>query len=73
MTMVIEEVSESKAIEKAEPKTEPTDILGPDGRPTSYGWKVIGEALRLPMPSKERPGRGGMKYSFINARQVQDR
>lgn len=44
-----------------------------NGQPTSLGWRKIGEQLRAPMPSKQRRGRGGMAFSYIDARQVMDR
>lgn len=47
-------------------------LMGDDGKPTALGWRKIGENLRVPMPSKQRRGRGGM-FSYIDARQVMDR
>ena|SRR2546425_4866805 len=44
----------------------------PDGTPTAAGWREIGKNLRKPMPSKQRPGRGGT-FSYIDARQVMNR
>jgi len=44
----------------------------PDGSPTAAGWREIGKNLRKPMPSKQRPGRGGT-FSYIDARQVMNR
>ena len=48
-------------------------LVNADGTPTKDGWRKIGELLRQPMESKSRPGRGGQKYDYITARQVQDR
>lgn len=48
-------------------------LMNPDGTPTPEGWRKIGERFRQPIPHKERQGRGGMKFSYINARQVQER
>lgn len=47
-------------------------LVDVDGRPTKEGWRKIGEMFQKPMPTKERPGRGG-KFKYITARQVQDR
>jgi hypothetical protein len=43
------------------------------GMPTKEGWRKIGEFLRRPMPTKERPGGRGGTFKYITARQVQDR
>ena len=50
--------------------------VGADGRPTPAGWRFIGRKLREPMADrdvKERAGRGGRKFKYIDARAVQDR
>lgn len=60
------EVNEKKALP-------PPPLANADGTPTKHGWRRIGEALRKPMDSKQRPGRGGRSFDYIDARQVQDR
>ena len=44
-----------------------------DGTPTRDGWRKIGEQFRKEMPSKQRQGRAGLVFSYINARQVAKR
>lgn len=48
-------------------------LINADGTPTPDGWRRIGAAFRAEMPSQTRPGRGGMNFSYIDARDVQDR
>ena len=57
---------------KDEPEAKP-ELANPDGTPNKEGWRRIGENFRKPMPAKQRTGRGGMKFDYITARQVQDR
>src|SRR6516225_7940386 len=54
-------------------KVERAELVGPDGRPTSAGWHYISRSLAQEMASKTRDGRGGMRFNYITARQVQDR
>jgi len=54
-----------QVLEAAEPETR-----NADGTPNREGWVKIGKLLRLPMASKQRPGKGGVTFSYINARQV---
>ena len=48
-------------------------LVTPDGKPTKEGWHLIGTRFREQMDSQDRPGRGGQSFSYITARQVQDR
>jgi hypothetical protein len=48
------------------------ELVTADGQPTKEGWRKIGELFQKPMPTRERPGRGG-KFKYVTARQVQDR
>ena len=57
----------------AEPRKPDEPLSNEDGTPTRYGWRRIGEQLRKPMQARQRKGRGGMNFSYITARQVQDR
>lgn len=64
-------VAPQEAIETAEqPKS--ANLIDETGKPTKEGWRAIGKAFRKPMPSKQRAGRGGRQFSYIDARQVQD-
>lgn len=48
-------------------------LMMPDGTPAPSGWRKIGENLRKPMPAKTlTAGRRG-SFSYITARQVQQR
>jgi hypothetical protein len=49
------------------------ELVKPDGTPTSAGWHAIASALQGLIESKTRAGRGGMQFSYITARQVQDK
>lgn len=49
------------------------DLMRPDGTPNRDGWRAIGAAFRQPMQSKQRTGRGGRTFSYIDARQAQSR
>lgn len=53
------------------PATDPVADL--NGYPTARGWRLIASRLAKSMPSKTRRGRGGMQFSYIDARQVMDR
>jgi hypothetical protein len=48
-------------------------LLGADGRPTAAGWRKIAERLGMEMTTREFRGKGGMSFSYITARQVQQR
>ena len=43
------------------------------GKPTRWGWRKISRLLQQPMPTRERPGRGGKKFGYITARQAAER
>ena len=43
------------------------------GKPTRWGWRKIGRLLQQPMPTRDRPGRGGRKFEYITARQAAER
>lgn len=45
-------------------------LMKADGTPTARAWRTIGARLCKEMTSKERAGRGGKTFSYINARQV---
>lgn len=49
------------------------DLVRPDGTPTPEGWHYISLKLQQPMQTKSRRGRGGREFSYITARNVQDR
>lgn len=61
------------AIEKASDAAIKPELLRTDGTPTPAGWRVISAHLQQPIPTKKRAGRGGLQFSYIDARQVQDR
>lgn len=44
----------------------------PDGTPTERGWLAIGRLFRAELPAKQRKGKGGRDFSYIDARQVQN-
>jgi hypothetical protein len=62
-------VTDEKVVQQEAPV-----LINEDGTPTRLGWREIGSNLRKPMANvKQRRGRGGMQFSYITARQVQDR
>lgn len=76
---------ERERLEWVEPPTPPTvvtatttiadskpPLIDEHGKPTREGWRLIGKLFRKELPHKERTGRGGMKFSYIDARQVQN-
>jgi len=67
--------AEADAAARAEMKREQpkAPLIKPDGTPTPEGWRKINELLRHPMATKEFKGKGGRTYTYITARQVQDR
>lgn len=65
---------EDEEAEKAEAEAKPKPVLiREDGTPTPEGWRKISELLRKPMPTQQFKGRGGRMFSYLTARQVQDR
>lgn len=67
--LAIERVAADVAATEPEEKKKPV-LIDEFGKPTPDGWRLIGSNFRKEMPSKERPGRGGRSYSYIDARQV---
>jgi len=49
------------------------ELIRSDGTPTPEGWRKINELLRKPMATQQFKGKGGRTYTYITARQVQDR
>lgn len=50
-----------------------TALIDGVGEPTPSGWRKIGEVLRRPMPTQQYKGAGGRSFTYVTARQVQDR
>lgn len=69
-----QQAEQAAAAEFAAEQAKPKPVLSnPDGTPNRDGWRRIGERLRKEMPHRERKGPGGKMFSYITARQVQDR
>lgn len=62
-------MTEEVGIEKVSTKL----LVKEDGTPTPAGWRYIHAQLSEPMEFQLRDGRGGKKFKYIDARQVQDR
>ena len=69
--MTTEELA-TREEEQLVPKEKP-QLIKEDGTPTPAGWHFIQRKLSQEMDSKQRQGRGNMQFSYITARQVQDR
>jgi|SRR6185437_7025031 len=59
-------------IDKPKDKPKPK-LVDDDGKPTVAGWHYIQARLSETMDFQLRDGRGGQKFKYIDARQVQDR
>lgn len=69
MTQTLEKLETEITVESDKPES----FLKDDGTPTAKGWREINRRLQQPMPVKKRKGRGNLEFSYITARQVQDR
>jgi len=67
------EITETTETSLQPVKLDRAALRTPDGMPTPAGWHYLSQHLGALMDSKTREGRGGMKFDYVTARQVQDR